>query len=105
MVFLIKFSGFILKKFKDILKLIMQVYECKSCGTIIGVLEEKEPLFCPLCRGKMVNLNEKMELKIKTHCPECDSIFFVGENFSPYKCAFCNYTFLKSPFRKSEERL
>ncbi|MEO0300976.1 MAG: hypothetical protein ABIM98_03265 [candidate division WOR-3 bacterium] len=83
----------------------MEIFECKSCGSLIGIQGEKEPLFCPLCRGKMIKIELDVDLKVKIKCPECENIFFVKENFSPYKCAFCNFTFISSPFRKFEERL
>jgi len=83
----------------------MRVYECKSCGTIIGIPDDKEPLYCPMCRGQMNILEEEIELKKEINCPDCENKFFVKEDFSPYKCAFCNFTFITSPYRKSEERL
>jgi DNA-directed RNA polymerase subunit RPC12/RpoP len=82
----------------------MEIYECKSCGTIIGTVEKK-PLFCPLCRGKVVLIKEKVNLNKEISCPDCDEKFYVEEKFSPYKCCFCNYTFSVTPYRRAEERL
>ncbi|MEN3043718.1 MAG: hypothetical protein ABDH37_00675 [Candidatus Hydrothermales bacterium] len=80
-------------------------FECKSCGTPVGTRKNKEPNFCPLCRGKMVKIETEIDLKIKISCPDCKNEFLVEENFVPYKCVFCNFTFTVSPNRRFEERL
>ncbi|MEN3045486.1 MAG: hypothetical protein ABDH49_00640 [Candidatus Hydrothermales bacterium] len=80
-------------------------FECKSCATLIGIAENKEPNFCPLCRGKMVKIEPEINFRKKVICPDCKNEFLVEENFSPYKCAFCNFTFPTSPHRRFEERL
>lgn len=38
-------------------------------------------------------------------CPECEETFFMKAGVSPYKCAYCNYTFPRSPYRIQEEHL
>ncbi len=83
----------------------MQIFECVSCGTLVGTENDKEPLSCPMCRSRMRLLEEEIELKKKIECPDCENSFFVKEDFNPYKCAFCNYTFVTSPHRRTEERL
>ncbi len=86
----------------------MNEFECKRCGCLIYLSpkDEKEPL-CPLCRGVMGQTGEsKKAKKLQTFkCPECGKVFYMRNEENPYKCPFCNYTFLVTPRLKQEERL
>ena len=86
----------------------MNEFECKRCGCIIYLSPKnnKESL-CPLCRGAMGDTGERgktSELQIYK-CSECGRSFCMKGEEKPYKCPFCNYTFLITPCLKREERL
>lgn len=85
----------------------MYAYECKGCGTLVFVRsEDRPPLWCPICRSSM----EQVEVGVPTdlqewRCPECEELFSMQKGTTPYKCAYCNYTFPRSPYRIQDERL
>ena len=83
----------------------LKAYECKSCGTVIWVPEDQdEPLYCPICRSSLTEVNIPFDEAAKRfECPECGSVFYMKG--TPYKCAYCNYTFPTTPYRTQEERL
>ena len=85
----------------------MKGLECKACSTIIFIKKnQKEPLWCPICRGNMIEIKIKEKGNIKKYnCPECNYEFFIEENIIPYKCANCNYTFVRVEGKIQEERL
>ncbi len=83
----------------------LKSFECKGCGTIIWVPEEQgEPLYCPLCRSSLTEVNVKLDKEAKEYtCPECENKFSIVK--PPYKCAYCNYTFPSTPYLKQDEKL
>ncbi|HDL60604.1 MAG TPA: hypothetical protein ENH14_04010 [candidate division WOR-3 bacterium] len=85
----------------------LKSYECKSCGTIIHVDEEAgSPLFCPMCRSSMKEINIKIPKSLSFFtCPVCDYAFYIKKGINPYKCPRCNFTFPVTPHRIHEERL
>ncbi len=80
-------------------------FECKGCGTVIWVPEtQDDPLYCPICRSGMTEVEIKPDEKAKVFtCPECGNEFLTTK--PPYKCAYCNYTFPTTPYLRQEERL
>lgn len=84
----------------------MRYFECKSCGEVYRVEDERDPLWCSYCRSSLTEIvfNKTVEFK-KWICEECFGVFFTRIDFQPYKCIYCNYTFEKSPGRIQEERL
>jgi len=53
----------------------------------------------------MKRIPEVQGVFIEIECPSCGKRFSYPQAKSPYKCAFCNYTFPKTPFRVQEEKL
>lgn len=86
----------------------MREFECKGCGTAVFISSDKskDPV-CPECRGVMIFIGEIKDREDMEEftCPECEQGFFMNRNKAPYKCPFCNYTFLVSPRLKQKERL
>uniref|UniRef100_A0A7C2P8E4 DZANK-type domain-containing protein n=1 Tax=candidate division WOR-3 bacterium TaxID=2052148 RepID=A0A7C2P8E4_UNCW3 len=78
-------------------------FECKSCGYVI--VSEEDPRFCPMCRSSMKKIPEIRGNFTEVQCPSCGRKFSYPVVKPPYKCAFCNYTFPKTPFRVQEEKL
>lgn len=84
----------------------MRAFECKGCSTIIFIKKnQKEPLWCPMCRTSMIEVRVKKEDVKKYKCPECGYEFFTDKNLIPYKCPNCNYTFIPTEGKIQEERL
>lgn len=85
----------------------MKVFECKGCSVIIFISKnEKEPLWCPLCRLSMTNIEIEPKGELEKYvCPECNYKFLISKEIIPYKCPNCNYTFVKTEGKVQEERL
>lgn len=83
-----------------------RAYECESCSYVIFTEEREEPSWCPVCRGKLVEIEEREEEVVDHRCAECGYAFSTRKSAAPpYKCAFCNYTFVTTPRKRSAERL
>ncbi len=83
----------------------LKSFECKGCGTVVWVpIDQDDPLYCPLCRSGLTEVVLEMGENVSEYrCPECGNVFFMEK--TPYKCAYCNYTFPTTPYLRQEERL
>ncbi len=86
----------------------MNAFQCRGCGTLVFVRPgTEEPLWCPLCRLGLVAVpppDPLPEIQWWT-CPECGESFALPAGETPYKCAFCNYTFPSTERRLFPEKL
>ncbi len=83
-----------------------KAYECESCSYVIFTAEKEEPEWCPICRGKLIEIEEREGERVEHRCADCGLSFSTKKGTAaPYKCAFCNYTFVTTPRKKSAERL
>lgn len=84
-------------------------FECISCSyRLILIHGEKAPGSCPMCRGRMVRIEDaEIPETINRHeCKDCHAYFFTESDVKlPYKCIQCNYTFVTTSKRRSIERL
>ncbi len=88
--------------------MVMQGYECNSCGYLVFVPEaERKSLWCPNCRATLYATGVPMpENGAGVRCDECGAEFSVpAEARPPYKCIRCNYTFPSTPFRSVRHKL
>ncbi len=86
----------------------MRIFQCRGCGTLVfGKPEAPEPSWCPLCRLGLVEVHRPdppPPVRWWT-CPECGETFGMLQQETPYKCAYCNYTFPSTEHRWFPEKL
>ena len=82
-----------------------KLYECGSCRyEIFAGADAKEPDFCPFCRSLMNPAGEEELPAGKDYkCEECGYEFRVpAGGAEAYKCARCNFTFPREPFKHAK---